>query len=137
MAPKVRFEIVAIDIDGDGREDGNLVIKYENNIVVGRKFVPFSKLKKMINNIPAKTPKQKSVDIIKKTPTKRQTPTMSAQMPQLTPQQQQLPQQQQQPVVAIEDKTSFGQYIKMGAGLEVGKIGVDMLADSLGDLFSG
>lgn len=116
---KLRYEIVSVDVDGDGIHDGHLVIQYKGNKVVSRKFVPLKALKTLYDAVPKKTPRQKQVSIVKdqrpKTPLE-QTPKRE--------------------VLAIEDKTSFGQYVKFGAGAELGREGVSMFTDALGNLFS-
>lgn len=120
---RVHYVVEAIDVDGDGIPDGDLVKKFDGNKLISQKFVAKKELKKLATKVKkansnalktaVKSPKQR---VIYKTP----------------------PQTGNQPVV-VQQQTNFGEYLKMGvgvgAGAEVGKIAVDAMFDGLSDLF--
>lgn len=113
-----QYTIEKIDIDGDGIPDGDLVSQWKLNrkgerVLVSRKFVPIQKIKEIVDNIP-KTPKAKTIRTYKKA----------------------IPSEPTTAPVQIQDKTEFVQYIKQGAGTQIGRIAVDSLAGALGDMFS-
>ena len=121
-----QYTVESVDVDGDGAPDGDLVTKWRvkadgTRAVVARKFVPKAAVRAVV---------QKAVVASRKpsrgTPPRRQLRTYRGQTP---------PAAQAQQPVQVQDKTNFGQYVKMGAGVEIGRLGVDAVADALGDLF--
>jgi len=115
MVATFQYTIEKLDVDGDGIPDGDLVTKWKLNrkgekVLVSRKFVAIKKIKEIVDNIPQTKAKVKKI-IVRKTISQSTTP------------------------VQVQDKTQFVQYIKQGAGTEVGRIAVDSLASALGDLF--
>ena len=115
---KTSYTIEKIDINGDRIPDGDLVTKYVNGKIVARKFVPLKDIKKLA--------KKKNT---LQTPVKEKIKLYSIKNLQQTA-------NQGDNKVVVQNESSFGQYVKMGAGIEVGKLGVDALADGLGNLFS-
>ena len=110
-----KYTIEKIDIDGDGIPDGDLISQWKvtktgKKTLVSRKFVPIKKIKEIVDNLP--TTNAKKISYKKSLPTE---PTIAP--------------------VQIQDKTHFVQYMKQGAGNEIGRVAVDSLADALGNLF--
>lgn len=118
---KYRYVIEAVDVDGDGVPDGDLIKKYEGKKLISQKFVPKTKLKKLAKKVSdanaraenSGVPSPKERVVYKTAPASK--------------------------AVVVQQKTKFGEYLKMGvgvgAGAEVGRIGVDALFDGLADLF--
>lgn len=122
MPSKFTFNVRPLDIDGDNIPDGDLVEKINSKgVVVSRKFVPYEKIKKIVDNIP-KEPKQttKKTRVIYKDSAITSTPT---------------PGTEQQPVM-VADKTGFGQYLKQGFGVGLGASAGKALFDGVASLFS-
>lgn len=115
-----KFRVEKLDINGDGIPDGDLVIRYVNGKEAGKQFVPFDKLKKIVDNSIVNAP-------LKKT---EQLKVYKTRLP--------TPQQQKQPVV-IENETSMLHYVKAGFGLNLGaqaaNVAVAGVADGLSSLF--
>jgi len=112
------YTVEQIDIDGDGIPDGDLITMWKKGKAVQRKFVPFKKIKQIVDSSAqlAQVPVKKRVKVVKRI----RTPT---------------PEGEQQPV-QIQDKTTFGQYIKAGAGTQIGRIAIDAVASKIGELFA-
>ena len=111
-----RFVIEKIDVDGDGIPDGDLVKEYEGDKLLSQKFVPKEKMAEIVDNALNQQngnsgPKEK---IVYKNE----------------------PQNIDNKPIVIKDNTNFGQYVKLGAGFEVGRGAVDLLFFGLSELFS-
>jgi len=116
-----QYTIEPIDVDGDGIHDGDLVTKWRlkkdgTRVVVSHKFVAAKKMKEIAKKVskaanPSSSPNLKTY--------KGATPP---------------PAQVAQPV-QVQDKTNFGQFVKLGAGVEIGRLAVDAVAGALSDLF--
>lgn len=117
MKKNDQYTIEAIDVDGDGVPDGDLITKISKGKIVSRKFVPYKKLKEIADTVKTsgKVVGAKKLKIQKKRPLPTNEPVTN-------------------PVI-VQDQTTFGQLIKQGAGREIGKISVDVVADELGKLF--
>jgi hypothetical protein len=143
-----QYTVEAIDVDGDGVPDGDLVTKWRikkdgTRTVVQRKFVPTQKIKALVGKAAANASateeanasvastkvKVKAKAVAKKTKAKAATSYLK------TFKGQEAPATMAQQPVQIQDKTQFAQYMKMGAGLEVGRIAVDTVASAISDLF--
>ena len=115
--PKYSYKIleVGIDVDGDGVPDGDLVIR--TTIKTGKEervFVPYEKMKQIADQ--AKTADEvEKMKLVKENGT-RQTINETQ-------------------TLAIEDKTNFFQYVKQGAGMQIGRVAVDAAIDGLSGLF--
>jgi hypothetical protein len=125
MSSKATYAIEKLDIDGDGFPDGDLVTKYVNGKIVARKFVPLKKMKTIAKKVVKNSEMTSTKKIKLYSRNKIQKSASQASEGVKTDK------------VVVQNESSFGQYVKMGAGLEVGKLGVDALADGLGNLFSG
>lgn len=128
MVANRKYTIEKIDIDGDGIPDGDLISQWRvkkgsPDVLLIRKFVPFAKMQKVANRaiqlnaalkekVAAAAPKKVQV-------TKRSiSDTNNSAAP-----------------VQVQDKTNFVQFVKLGAGVEVGRLAVDAVAGALSDLF--
>jgi hypothetical protein len=116
----IQITVQAIDVDGDGIPDGDLVSKWlvkpdGTRKLVSHKFVSAKDMQNVAHTA-ASAANSKGKKLVTY---KGATPPAS---------------QEQQPV-QVQDKTTFGQYIKLGAGVEVGRIAVDSVANALSDLF--
>jgi hypothetical protein len=109
-----RFVIEKIDIDGDNIPDGDLVKKYNGSKLVGQKFVAFDKMKEIADEAMYASKEGTKQKVVY----------------------QRMPANEEDKPVIVKDATHFGQYVKAGAGLEVGRVAVDGLVDALGGLFS-
>ena len=118
----VTYTVEAIDVDGDGVPDGDLVTMFANGKVVSRKFVPHQKMKEIADNaatLQPATPKagrQKRL-IYKNVPA--------------------VPDPQRNGPVMVADQTGFAQYIKMGAATQAGSLATNAVVDGIAGLFSG
>ena len=116
--PNVRFEVEKIDIDGDGIPDGDLVKKLQKGAagwkVVSQKFVPAEKMQMIAANaIAAGQYGSKEQVVYQRQPIN----------------------EDNKPVI-IKDETNFGQYVKEGAGLQLGAGAVAIAFAGLASLFS-
>lgn len=117
MAKKVQYTIEAIDVDGDGVQDGDLVTKYVNGKIHSRKFVPLAQLKKKLKqtNLKPSIGEKPQKLVYKQVPQNMENTS--------------------KPVI-IQESTNFGQYVKAGAGMTVGSLAVNTVFDGLASLFS-
>lgn len=131
---KVQFTVEPIDVDGDNIPDGDLVTKYVNGKAVSRKYVPLKKLKKIVDNAQEyATAMENNVNnrskSTGKTPrTPGGTRIVYKNMPDV--------ENTDKPVM-VADQTGFGQYIKAGAGLQLGSMATEAVVNGIADLFSG
>ena len=128
-----QYTVEAIDVDGDGITDGDLVTKWRlkkngTRTLVQHKFVPSEKIKAIV---------QKAATATAAKATTPQTKTKATAKPAIlkTYKGAVAPAAQEQQILQVQDRTKFGQYIKMGAGLEVGRIAIDTVASAISDLF--
>ena len=132
-----QYTVEAIDVDGDGIPDGDLITKWRvkkdnTRTVVQRKFVPIQKIKALVGKaaMATATAAAAAATATAVVATKAKAPvyvkTFQGKVP---------PASMEQQPVQIQDKTQFAQYMKMGAGLEVGRIAVDTVASAISDLF--
>lgn len=133
-----QYTVEAIDVDGDGIPDGDLVTKWRlkkdgTRTVVQHKFVPSEKIKTIVQQAATATATAAATDAA--TP-KLKTKSAKAKPAILkTYKGAVAPAAQEQQILQVQDRTKFGQYIKMGAGLEVGRIAIDSVASAISDLF--
>jgi len=117
--PRTRFVIERLDVDGDGIPDGDLVKEYVGDRLVRQKFVALDRLKNIteaaIANAQAASP-------IPEKPQKVVYERMPAHP-------------EDKPVI-VQSDTSFGHYVKAGAGLQLGSIAMNGVASGLASLFS-
>jgi hypothetical protein len=116
----VTYTVEAIDVDGDGIPDGDLVTKFVNGKVVSRKFVPHEKMKQIADDAAAQqaqTPGRQKRIIYKNIPA--------------------APDPQRNGPVMVADQTGFAQYIKMGAATQAGTLATNAVVDGIAGLFSG
>jgi hypothetical protein len=126
MVKKDQYTVETIDVDGDGIPDGELVIHYINGKIKSKKFVPLKKLKKIANDV-EKISKAENKKNNKTPKTPPKTPKMIYKtIPEV--------QETDKPVL-IQDETKFAQYIKAGAGNQIGRLATDAVADALAGLF--
>ena len=122
---KIRYVVEAVDVDGDGIPDGDLVKKFNGNKLISQKFVAAREMKKIANVAKqrvvaqqAVAPRQPKQKIIYRT-----APVVSA---------------ENKPVI-VQQQTNLGEYLKMGFGVgvgaEVGKRGVYTVFSGLSSLF--
>lgn len=111
------YTVEQIDVDGDGIPDGDLITMWKKGKVVKRKFVPFKKIKQIVDSATQteKVHVKNRVKIVKQI---------------------KQPNLEQSNPIQIQDKTTLGQYVKMGAGTEVGRVAIDVIASKIGELFS-
>ena len=110
---KVHYTFEPLDTDGDGVPDGDLVTKYVDGKVEGRpKFVPLDTMKKKIQEVNQNAPHTATG------------PPVAVNQDVNSP-------------VQISDQTSFGQYVKQGAGTALGAIATTTVFNALGSLFDG
>lgn len=128
---KVRIEVKKIDIDGDGIPDGDLVIKYIGDKEVGSKFVASDKMVKIAKKAITQAKIEQENTSTKEKPMKQKIVYKS--IPLRPPGSQEAT---VQAPLQVQEQTSFGQYIKAGAGMTVGSIAVTSLMDGLSGLFS-
>ncbi len=108
---KVHYTFEPLDTDGDGVPDGDLVTKYVDGKVDGRpKFVPLDTMKKKIAEENQKAPQTGAPVAV----------SGDVNSP-----------------VQISDQTSFGQYVKQGAGTALGAIATTTVFNALGSIFDG
>ena len=123
---KIQYTIEQLDVDGDGAYDGNLVTKWRDGKVVARKFVPFEKLKaltekEMMKAEPAASPQKKK----------------GAKTPSSIAFRERIPQHVEKvdkPLI-VQNHSSFGEYIKAGAGISLGMHAVSGLLGAVSDMF--
>ena len=131
-----QYTVEAIDVDGDGIPDGDLVTKWRlkkdgTRTVVQHKFVPSEKIKAIVQKAANATATATAATATKTkaSKTKAKPAMLKTYKGAVAP-----AALEQQPV-QIQDRTKFGQYVKMGAGLEVGRIAIDTVASAISDLF--
>jgi hypothetical protein len=113
---KVHYTFEPLDTDGDGVPDGDLVTKYVDGKVEGRpKFVPLDTMKKKIDEVNQNAPHMATGPRV----------AVSGQN------------QDVNSPVQIADQTSFGQYVKQGAGTALGAIATTTVFNALGSIFDG
>lgn len=105
-----------VDYNQDGKIDAmdDVVIKYEDGVEVGRKFINQRTANKM-KQVLAKSPKKEAV----KTRVVYQ----------------RAPHGENAPPLVIKNETSFGHYVKAGAGMELGATAMDGVIGVVGSLF--
>jgi hypothetical protein len=123
----VSYSVEAIDVDGDGVPDGDLVTQYVNGKVVSRKFVPHKKMKQIANKA-IKAAKQPA------TPGQPQTPQQRKRL--IYKSVPQVPDPQKNGPVMVADQTGFAQYLKMGAATQAGALATNAVVDGIAGLFS-
>lgn len=129
-----QYTVTHIDVDGDGVPDGALVTEYTNKKMTSQKFVPNSKLKTIAKNAIANSssasPQRNTIYNTNTntlhTATKTKQKVVYKRMPPV--------EQTDQPVM-IQNESSFGHYVKAGAGMTVGSTIVNSLVDGLSSLF--
>ena len=119
----VTYTVEAIDVDGDGIPDGDLVTKFVNGKVVLRKFVPHEKMKEIADNAAAQQPSTPKAG--------RQKRLIYKNVPATAPD------PQRNGPVMVADQTGFAQYIKMGAATQAGSLATNAVVDGIAGLFSG
>lgn len=122
-AGKIQYTIEQVDVDGDGAHDGNLVTKWRNGKVVGRKFVPFEKLKALTEKEMMRAEPASSQ---KKTTTKSPI-AFRARIPQNV--------EKVEKQLIVQNHSSFGEYIKAGAGLSLGMHAVSGILGVVSEMF--
>jgi hypothetical protein len=111
---KERFVIEPIDVDGDNVPDFNKVTKYNSKgNIVSERYVKVDALKSMLGKPRAATNPASAERVVYN----------------------HMPANAQDKPVIVKDDTGFGQYVKLGAGVELGRLAVDGLAAGLGELF--
>jgi hypothetical protein len=120
-----KYTIEAIDVDGDGIPDGDLVTQYKNGKIVGRKFVAANKLKRLVDD---QVRVQHNVqDMAARRLPKSNNISFRNAIPQNMA-------QTNQPIV-VQNRSSLGEYVKAGAGVTIGSIAVSGLLSGLAALF--
>lgn len=119
----VTYTVEAIDVDGDGIPDGDLVTKFVNGKVVSRKFVPHEKMKEIADNAAAQQPATPKAAGRQKRLIYKNVPAV--------------PDPQRNGPVMVADQTGFAQYIKMGAATQAGSLATNAVVDGIAGLFSG
>lgn len=125
------IEKVPIDIDGDGEPDGYLVTMFVNGKAVSKKFVPLQRLKGIVDKASLNATQNSVVKTVKSRATTPREPKSRVVYNKLPAQPDQTPQPLQ-----VQDKTTFGQYVKQGVGIYAGKAVVEGVVDGLKSLFS-
>ena len=118
----VTYTVEAIDVDGDGIPDGDLVTMFSNGKVVSRKFVPHEKMKQIAEQAAQQPPTPKAG---------RQKRLIYKNVPATAPD------PQRNGPVMVADQTGFAQYIKMGAATQAGSLATNAVVDGIAGLFSG
>lgn len=131
MVNKITYNVLPIDVDGDGIPDGDLIEMVKNGKVISRKFVPKEKMKKLAKEIKEtekKNGKEKKTKVIfkEKALNKKETPSVNTTATSPT----------EQPIVRVADATSFGQSLKTGAATGIGITAGSMLVSGIAGLFS-
>lgn len=130
-----QYTVTHIDVDGDGIPDGALVTEYTNKKMTSQKFVPNSKLKTIAKNAittnssvaaPVNTSYNTNNTNTQQASNKGKQKVVYKRMPPV--------EQTDQPVM-IQNESSFGHYVKAGAGMTVGSTIVNSLVDGLSSLF--
>lgn len=122
LGKPVSFEVlsVGVDVDNDGVPDGDIVVaKDKNGNVVSRKFVPYKKMKKIVDT--AISAAAAGVKPVKRRVIKPTNPASPVDMPTSR--------------VITEDQTGFAQYLKMGVGLGAGMAVSELAVDGIASLF--
>lgn len=130
MVNKITYNVLAIDVDGDGIPDGNLIEKIQNGKVVSRKFVEDKKMKTLAKEIKKtendnKKEKKTRVVFNEKTLNKKDNNVTKENI--TTP--------QEQPIVRVADATTFGQSLKTGAATGIGITAGSMLVNGIASFF--
>lgn len=112
----LRYVVEKVDVDGDGIPDGDLVKQYDDDRLLSQRFVPADKMQAL-----AKNATQEAANTGRKE--------------QVVYQRQPL-HEEQKPLV-IQSDTSFGHYVKAGAGITLGSVAMEGVLSGLGALFSG
>lgn len=121
-APRVRFVIERLDVNGDGIPDGDLVKEYQGDRLVAQKFVALDRLKQIAENAVA-------AQVASPAPA-------AAGRPQKIVYERAPAHPETKPIV-VQSDTSFGHYVKAGAALSLGDTAMDALLSGLAGLFSG
>jgi hypothetical protein len=124
-AAQIQYAIEAIDVDGDGIPDGDLVTQYKNGKIVARKFVPTTKIKKLVES------QVKAQDTVQQISAKRipksRNVAVRAQIPENMASTQQ--------AIVVQNRSGFGEYVKAGAGVSLGAVAVSGLMSGLAAIF--
>lgn len=118
-SPRTRFVIERLDVDGDGIPDGDLVKEYVGDRLVRQKFVALDRLKNITDDAIA------NAAAVAQGPEKPQKVVYER-----------MPAHPEDKPVIVQSDTSFGHYVKAGAGLQLGAIAVDGVVSGLASLFS-
>ena len=117
--PRTRFVIERLDVDGDGIPDGDLVKEYVGDRLVRQKFVALDRLKNITDDAIA------NAAAVAQGPVKPQKVVYER-----------MPAHPEDKPVIVQSDTSFGHYVKAGAGLQLGSIAMDGVVSGLASLFS-
>jgi hypothetical protein len=113
MVKKIRYVIKSVDQDGDGVPDFNIVERYSDNKLLDYKVVPIEKLKKIASKVKvSKKPEPKQKVVYAKIPKETDAP------------------------IIVQNQSTFGHYVKAGAGLELGSSAMEGLISGIGSLFN-
>jgi hypothetical protein len=129
--PKVQYTFEKVDNDGDGVPDGDIVTKYVDGVISERKYIPLKMLKAQLKKEVAKAKPAKKRAATAAAPQvaqAQQAPTIYSDAPSV--------QQTNSPVI-ISDQTSFGQFVKQGAGTALGSIATNTVVSAIGSFFNG
>ena len=125
---KIQYTIEPLDVDGDGKDDGNLVTKWRDGKVVARKFVPFEKLKALAQKEMMKGEPPALQKTGKKTNTTTQSPiAFRARIPENV-------EKVDKPLI-VQNRSSFAEYIKAGAGVSLGVHAVNGILGAVSEMF--
>lgn len=128
----MRYEVVPVDVDGDGIPDGDLVMYIKGNTIVKRVFIPADKMKQLAQNIiddqnarPVRGGAGADIRVLSETAMARQTSSSTSAAP--------AHQQAEVPVskVIVSKKTSFGQSLMDGFGFGIGFGIADAAVDTI------
>lgn len=137
----VQYRVEQIDVDDDGVPDGDMVTKIVNGKVVSRKFVPFYKLAEIANNaVASSNNSNRNKNISYKVRGLNNAPAAPSRE-RIVYKNMPAPVASQNKPVIVQERSGFGEYLKMGAGMgagaAAGSMAVHGIADGLGSLFSG
>jgi sRNA-binding protein len=128
MVKNITYNILPIDVDGDGIPDGNLIEQVKNGVVIARKFVENKKMEKIatkIKDVDKKNKKEKKTKVVfKEKALNKKTKADTV-----------IPSQQEQPVVRVADATSFAQSLKTGAATGIGATAGSILVKEIFAMF--